>query len=170
MENLDFSLYKLLVQEVREARKARRQLANLFVTLNLAGASALGFLVNGADHLPPALATWLIIALVLTCWVWRTSNAYYTQMLAIKYEIIYEREKALGVDALQREWKKLSQHGLFKWFALERLMPVLFIIGYVIFLIYLITPEDVANAQAAFDTALARAGSFIEPVHPDKGP
>lgn len=34
----DFELYKLLVEEAREARRARRELSNIFTTINLAGA------------------------------------------------------------------------------------------------------------------------------------
>lgn len=139
----DFGLYKLLVHEVRETRRARRQLANLLITLNLAGASALGFLANADTRLSPALAAWLIVALILTCLVWRVSNSYYTHLLSVKYDIIYECERSLGYDALQREWKGLSRRGPVKWFGLERLMPLLFIGGYIVFLSYQITTTDV---------------------------
>jgi hypothetical protein len=140
----DFELYKLLVEEVREARKARRQIANLFITLNIAGSSALGFLVNESDT-PAALAAWMIVALVLTCFVWWISNAYYTRMLSVKYDVIYELEAGLGYDALQREWRGLSRRGPMRWFGLEKLMPILFIVGYVVFLSYQTTSQDLVE-------------------------
>ncbi len=60
-----FDLYKLMVEDVREVRRARRQVSNLFITLNLAGASALGFLLRVDSGMPAALKLWLIFALVL---------------------------------------------------------------------------------------------------------
>ena len=51
-----FELYKLLVEEVRETRKGRRDLANMFTTLNLGGVGALGFLAKGDGTFNPALA------------------------------------------------------------------------------------------------------------------
>lgn len=150
MAEFRFDLYKLLVEEVREARRARRDLSNVFMTMNLAGVGALGFLSKGDASLPPALLGWCCVALILTCIIWRLSNAYYTGMLATKYEIIYEVERELRIDALQREWGGLPRKGLMKWFSFERAMPVLFIIGYVIFYAYQVTLEDIGRMFDAF--------------------
>jgi hypothetical protein len=131
-----FELYKLLVEEVREARKARRDLANVFTTLNLAGVGALGFLSRPDNGLSPALLIWTVAALTLTCIVWRTSNAYYTRLLGAKYEILYNVESDLGIDVVRREWRALGDRTLFKFFSFERLMPVLFALGYLVFIAY----------------------------------
>lgn len=146
-----FDLYKLLVEEVREARKARRDLANVFTTLNLAGIGALGFLAGPESGQSAGLLIWAVVALVLCCIVWRASNAYYTAMLGSKYTIIYEIEKDLGIDALQREWRQLPRHGMIRFFSLERAMPVLFGVGYIVFIAYQVTPADVI---AIFNNAL----------------
>src|SRR5262245_32708183 len=104
-----FELYKLLVEEVREARRARRELSNVFMTLNLAGVGALGFLARGgAEGLNAALFGLCTIALVLTCVIWRTSNAYYTGMLGAKYKTIYALEDQLGVHPIRDEWQTLQ--------------------------------------------------------------
>lgn len=140
-----FDLYKLMVEDVREVRRARRQVSNLFITLNLAGASALGFLLRVDSGMPAALKLWLVFALVLTCVVWSTANRYYTRLLAVKYGIIYDIENELEIVVLQREWKELPRKGTIKWFGLERRLPFIFIVGYLVFISYQISSADIAQ-------------------------
>lgn len=148
-----FDLYRLLVEEVREARRARRELSNVFMTLNLAGVGALGFLASGASGLNPALFAWCAVALVLTCLIWRTSNSYYIVLLTAKYREIYELEHQLGVSALRDEYAAIERKRvLMKWFSLERAMPLLFIVGYLVFFAYQVTMDDVARMFNAFWT------------------
>lgn len=130
----NLEIYKLLVEDVREARRARRELSNVFMTLNIAGISALGFLAS-SDGLPnPVLFTLCAIALALTCAIWRTSNSYYTVLLAAKYKNIYAIEDDLGVHPIRDEWQSITgKRRAMKWWSLERAMPVLFIIGYAVF-------------------------------------
>jgi len=133
-ESTAFEFYKLLIEEVREARRARRELANVFMSLNLAGVGALGFLAKDAGELNPALAFWCAFALVLTCFIWRSSNAYYTYMLAAKYEAIYALEEELGRSPMRDEWLAIgAARKRLKSFTLERAMPMLFILGYGVF-------------------------------------
>lgn len=130
----NLEIYKLLVEDVRDARRARRELSNVFMTLNIAGISALGFLAS-ADGLPsPVLFTLCALALALTCIIWRTSNSYYTVLLAAKYKNIYAIEDDLGVHPIRDEWQTITgKRRTMKWWSLERAMPILFIIGYVVF-------------------------------------
>ena len=139
----DFDVYKLLVEEVREARKARRDLSNIFTTMNLGGVGALGFLAKPDSGLPAALLLWAAGALVMVCLIWRMSNSYYSTMLKLKYDIIYEYEEKLGIDPLRREWKGLPRRGPPKWFSLERAMPLLFVLGYAVFLAYRISWSEI---------------------------
>lgn len=131
-----FDFYKLLVEEVREARRARRELSNMFLTLNTAGVGALGFLAQSdGQHVHPALPVLLTIALVLTCVIWATSNHYYTLLLAAKYRAVYALEEELGRHPIREEWEQLQgKRRTMKWFSLERLMPALFIVAYALFL------------------------------------
>ena len=46
MNAATFELYRLLVEEAREARRARREMSNMFLTLNLAGVGALGIIAR----------------------------------------------------------------------------------------------------------------------------
>jgi hypothetical protein len=129
-----FEFYRLLVEEVREARRARRELSNMFLTLNTAGVGAMGFLAQGDGSLDPALMAVLAGALALTCIIWRTSNSYYTLLLAAKYRAIYALEGELGRHPIREEWEALQgKRRTMKWFSLERMMPVLFIVAYVLF-------------------------------------
>ena len=154
-----FDLYKLLVEEVREARKGRRELANMFTTPNLGGVGALGFLAKGGGGpFTPALLGFLAIALVATCIIWRMSNDYYTHVLKVKYDIIYDLEQKLGIDALQREYAGLNRRGPVKWFSMERAMPILFVFGYIVLIAYTTSWSDVVaiiNAAVAPLRALA---------------
>jgi hypothetical protein len=131
-----FEFYKLMVEEVREARRARRELSNMFLTLNTGGVGALGFLAQGnGQHIHPALPVLLTVALVLTSVIWATSNHYYTLLLAAKYKGIYALEAELGRHPIEQEWVQLQgKRGALKWFSLERMMPALFMVGYALFL------------------------------------
>ncbi len=132
MTDMTFALYRLLVEEVRDARHARRELSNIFLTLNVAGFGALGFIAR--DNGDPALLAMLASALAMTCVIWRTSNAYYTLMLAAKYKAIYAVEDQLGLHPIRDEWTALhGKRRAMKWFSLERAMPLLFIFGYGLF-------------------------------------
>ncbi|MBL8560371.1 MAG: hypothetical protein JNM47_16740 [Hyphomonadaceae bacterium] len=153
-----FDLYKLLVEEVREARRARRELANVFTTLNLGGVGALGFLAGPNAGSSAGLLIWAVVALVLICIVWRTSNAYFTRLLGAKYAILYSVETELGIDPIQREWRAMGDRTLFNFFSFERLMPLLFAIGYAIFIAYHVSW---AEAVQLFETAIRPLKALI---------
>jgi hypothetical protein len=138
--NASFELYKLLVEEVREARRARRELSNAFLTLNLGGVGALGYLARGEIGAlkDPALLIWFCAALAFTCWIWRTSNSYYTHLLRAKYAILDEVEAKLEAQPIKDEWERLRPHKPRRAFSLEYAMPTLFGIGYLVVMAYLI--------------------------------
>jgi hypothetical protein len=130
----NLEIYKLLVEDVREARRARRELSNIFMTLNIAGMSALGFLASASGLPNPVLFSLCAVALALTCVIWRTSNSYYTVLLAAKYRNIYAIEDDFSVHPIRNEWESITgKRRAVKWWSLERAMPVLFIIGYALF-------------------------------------
>lgn len=159
--DMTFELYRLLVEEVRDARRARRELSNIFLTLNIAGFGALGLIARDNGDLNPALFAMLAFALALTCVIWRTSNGYYTLMLAAKYKTIYALEDQLGVHPIRDEWNALhGKRRAMKWFSLERAMPILFILGYGLFFAIqtgALELEPLLNqARDAIDTAVER--------------
>lgn len=146
----NLEVYKLMVEDVREARRARRDLSNVFMTLNIAGMGALGFLAR-ADGLPdPVLFALCALALATTCVIWRTSNSYYTVLLAAKYKVIYALEDDLGVNPIRNEWESITgKRRTMKWFSLERAMPLLFILAYLVFFAVQVGGLDVPALIAA---------------------
>lgn len=133
MTDVTFETYRLLVEEAREARRARRELSNIFLTLNLAGVGALGIIARDGERLEPALFGWCAFALALTCVIWRTTNVYYNKVLKAKYIIIRQYEDRLGQRPLYEEYLAMGGAKVMRAFTLERIMPFLFILGYVVF-------------------------------------
>jgi len=143
-EDRTFELYKLLVEEVRETKRARRELSNMFLSLNLGGVGALGFLARDGDGLNPMLFGLVAFALALTCLIWRTSNRYYTLLLDAKYHSIYEVEDQLAHRPIRAEYERLrDSRRVMKWATLERAMPWLFIVGYGAFFTIQVSDEHV---------------------------
>ncbi len=128
-----FDLYQLLVEEARDARRARRELVNTFLTLNLAGLGALGLISRDESGFTPTLFGWAALALALTCIIWRTSNAYYNRALKTKYKIITRYEQEMGKTPLFEEYTAMGAGKTMRAFTLERVMPYLFVLAYVVF-------------------------------------
>jgi hypothetical protein len=157
MSDQTFELYRLMIEEVREAKRARRDLTNTFMTLNLGGTGALGFLARGdGAALNPALFVMTAFALVLTCIIWRTSNRYYTLLLDAKYKSLYALEDTLSYHPIREEYDALKgKRAAMKWFTLERAMPWLFVVGYILFCVVQLELVDFA---ALIDRARTAAG------------
>jgi hypothetical protein len=133
MADHTFDIYRLLVEEARDARRARRELSNIFLTLNLAGLGGLGLLVREQSALDPTLFGWGAAALALTCIIWRTSNSYYNRALKTKYKIITRYEQDIGKTPLLEEYTAMGGAKTMRAFTLERAMPYLFMIAYLVF-------------------------------------
>lgn len=133
MADYTFDIYRLLVEEARDARRARRELSNTFLTLNLAGLGALGLIAREQTGLNPILFGWGAVALALTCLIWRTSNAYYNRALKTKYKIITRYEQDLGKTPLFEEYTAMGGTKTMRAFTLERAMPYLFLAAYLVF-------------------------------------
>ena len=158
----NLEIYKLMVEDVREARRARRELSNVFMTLNIAGMSALGFLASTSGLPNPTLFTLCAIALALTCMIWRTSNSYYTVLLAAKYKAIYAIEDDLGIHPIRDEWQSITgKRRAMKWWSLERAMPILFIIGYAVFFAVQVGGWDV---EAVFSSLIDGATDLLRSI------
>jgi hypothetical protein len=133
MADYTFDIYRLLVEEARDARRARRELSNIFLTLNLAGLGGLGLIAREQGLLNPTLFGWGAAALGLTCIIWRTSNAYYNRSLKTKYKIITRYEQDLGKTPLFEEYTAMGGAKAMRAFTLERAMPYLFVAAYIVF-------------------------------------
>ena len=134
-DGVTFEVYKLLVEDVREARRARRELSNIFLTLNLAGIGALGLIARENSQLEPALFALCALALATTCMIWQTSMTYYTRVLKAKYDIICKYEDDLGHTPLRDEYIATGRLKAMRFFTLERIMPFLFMFAYAVFFV-----------------------------------
>jgi hypothetical protein len=84
--------------------------------------------------------------------IWRTSNSYYTVLLAAKYKNIYAIEDDLGVHPIRSEWESITgKRRAMKWWSLERSMPILFIIGYAVFFAVQVGGWDIRASFQALD-------------------
>jgi hypothetical protein len=128
----------------------------MFLTLNLAGVGGLGLIAREQSQLNPALFAWAAFALILTCIVWRTSNAYYNKALKTKYTIITRYEQDLGHTPLYEEYQSMGGSKMMRAFTLERSMPYLFILGYLVF--FVVQAGDVDTIVANITELLHRAG------------
>jgi hypothetical protein len=160
-DGVTFEVYKLLVEDVREARRARRELSNIFLTLNLAGIGALGLIAQENGDLDPALFALLTLALATTCAIWQTSMAYYTRVLKAKYEVIGRYEDEIGHAPLRDEYNAMGRLKAMRSFTLERIMPLLFVFAYVVFFIVqtIGVAELLTNMQTWFGNVLSQLGA-----------
>lgn len=140
MADHTFDIYRLLVEEARDTRRARRELSNIFLTLNLAGLGGLGLIAREHGGLNPTLFGWGALALALTCLIWRTSNRYYNRALKTKYTIITRYEQEIGKTPLLEEYNAMGGAKVMRAFTLERITPYLFLLAYLVF--YLVQADQ----------------------------
>jgi hypothetical protein len=169
MSDRDFETYKLLVEEVRAAREARRDMSNMFTTLNLGGVGALGFLMSPSNGPLAVYVVWLSIALILSCLVWMMSNGYYRRLIAVKYTTIYAVEDSMGVSYFQQEWKALPRNTISRWFSLERMMPAIFLVGYALFLASRMGETAPQWLAEAWRTAASWVGWLLQEIAEFRG-
>jgi hypothetical protein len=158
LADLTFEIYRLLVEEVRDARRARRELSNIFLTLNVAGVGGLGLIARDNGELNPTLFVWCAVALVLICVIWATSNWYYNRVLREKYKIITVYEQRLGETPLHDEYMAVGPAKVARAFTLERAMPALFILGYAVFYAVQVGGLDIATLIDSARELLRRFG------------
>jgi hypothetical protein len=142
---VEFETYKLMVEDIRDVQRARRETVTTYVTLNIAGIGAIGFLGSDNQAFDPALVNWLVIGLVLVCFLWQGTERAFLNQLARKYHHVIKQADRLGLDP---EWTE----SIMRWTgrpartyeqaAVQRLMPFLFMLGYVIFLLHQISADQ----------------------------
>jgi hypothetical protein len=97
--------YRLMADSA-ERTQDRRQLANsFFITANLAIGAVYTFLVHTEQHrlLIPAAAVGVAV-----CGLWAATLWYYRALLAAKFRLLGEFERAHGIAGYEREWEIFS--------------------------------------------------------------
>lgn len=152
-------LYRIMVEEVRDARGARRDASNQYLTTNIAGLLGLHALAGGGDSevtvgplaMPTAQAPIQLLfgytfILILICLIWQTSNRYYAFLLRAKMRQLDKLEQQLTSQPLREEYMSFGGTRSGRFFALERSLPLFFVIAYVMFLAYQVTWADLISA------------------------
>ncbi len=146
LECILFEQYKLYV-EMADRISSRRDTANaFFLTLNsLVLGSSAGIISKGILFEPKWLLVFPFLVLCLQLYFWRRLIISYKQLNGAKFQIIGELEKRLPASPYgQAEWVYLLKGGKDRnvyWplTHLESKIPWIFLIGYVIALIALIS-------------------------------
>lgn len=128
-QQLAFQFYSLLLSEAASLRTARRETNNFFMTLNVAGLGAIGFLMNeGTD---PGILVLLCGTMLIVSFIWWNSISHYAKLSGIKYDIIKTVEDQLPIQPTQEEWRRFTGgkrgQGSNRF---EKNVPMLFAIGY----------------------------------------
>lgn len=137
-EGDDWRFYELWINDVARLREGRRQTTNFFLSLNLAGSGALGFVLNPTN----AIAHYYILIAVPAMWLvnlsWIASDRWYLRLTLLKLHFLQLLEKDLPRQPLTDEFARIDQKKpplwwtILKWLEMESLLPVLFSTAYLI--------------------------------------
>ncbi|MGD9981610.1 MAG: hypothetical protein AB7H66_05040 [Hyphomonadaceae bacterium] len=136
-ENANLELYRLWLEEIARLRDTRQAQSNLCVTVNLGAVSALGFLMSDAN-LPAYLVVWISLAMIAVNISWITNDAWLATVTWRKIMFARELEEKFPQQPLTDESRNLDwrRRHTFAWlFGFKRVMPVLFLVGFIVILI-----------------------------------
>lgn len=106
---------------------------NIFVTLNLAIVAAIS--INWDMK-----SLFILVAGIVVCVIWLLFIRNYKLLNTEKFNVINEIEKKLPVKPFNDEWKKLERNKQYKDSTrLEKTLPIMFIVLYVIAIITIVT-------------------------------
>jgi len=131
-ESLAVELHRTLLSHATANSEARRATNQFFLALHAAAFAALGY----ASQTPasPRLAvvtTVLAGMMIFFCLVWLSALGYYKRLAAAKFAVIDEIETHLPIQPMRMEWEAMARRGLTVT-DLERLVPLMFVIGFAI--------------------------------------
>lgn len=128
-------LYGVLCDQADSISRSRRETSQFYVALHLAASSALGWSLahaTTAPHIIPLLP-YLCLAMLVLCGFWFSMLTYFARLNEFKFKAILQLEKDLPVHALQEEWNDHRSGFRLSASQLEKAVPLLFALGYLIF-------------------------------------
>jgi len=144
-----FDFYRLLIEDAGALRAARRETNNFFMTLSTGGLGAVGFLMS--EGLDPGVIALLCGTMLIIAFIWWNSISHYARLVSIKYQIIKKVEDQLPMQPTQEEWALFAKGKRDKGSAhIEKLVPVLFAVGYAGFALLQLGQMDLAGGVASF--------------------
>lgn len=144
-----FDMYRLLIEDAGALRGARREANNFFMTLSTGGLGAIGFLMN--EGLDPGVIALLCGTMLIISFLWWNSITHYARLVSIKYQIIKKVEDQLPLQPTQEEWALFAKGKRDKGSShIEKLVPLLFAIGYAGFALLQLGQMDLVSGVASF--------------------
>ena len=87
-EGDDWRFYELWVNDVAKLREGRRQTTNFFLSLNLAGSGALGFVLNPANGIAHDYVLIAVPAMWLVNLSWIATDRWYLRLTFLKLHFL----------------------------------------------------------------------------------
>lgn len=133
MDNINDSKDELLlaqwqtcVEMANSVSQRRDTMNNIFITLNLAIMAAVSIVWDIKSIL-------ILVAGIVVCVLWLLFIRNYKQLNSVKFDVINKIEKDLPAQPFCDEWEKLKNNKKYMdGTKLERYLPVMFIVLYVI--------------------------------------
>lgn len=130
--------YKMFVEMADRYTSRRGQTSRFYIVL-LTGLLAILSVYVNMDLKIECLSVLLFsvsISGLAICWLWRRNIDSYRQLAKAKYDTIRDMEKNLPYSCYSKEWKILQENNYKKLTEVEKQIPIVFSIPYLILLIY----------------------------------
>ena len=138
-----FEQYKLYLQGIEKISDRRENANKYFITVNSGVIVALSFLVQHLNNLftPYLIMGVLILGIVLSVIFYFLINSY-KQLNSGKFAVLHKMEESLPIQMYKDEWFALGEgkdkSKYFPFSHIERLVPVIFGIGYFVVLFFVL--------------------------------
>lgn len=144
-----FDFYRLLIEDAGALRAARRETNNFFMTLSTGGLGAVGYLMS--EGLDPGIVALLCGTMLIINFIWWNAISHYARLVTIKFQIIKKFEDQLPYQPTQEEWALFAKGKRDKGSShIEKLVPLLFAIGYAGFALLQLSQLDLASGVGSF--------------------
>ena len=124
--------WQTCVEMANSVSQRRDTMNNIFVTVNLAIIAAVSLTFEFRT-------IFILSAGIVLCVLWIFFIQNYKLLNSTKFKVIQQIEEKLPVTPFKDEWKELKKNKIYKdGTKLETILPIMFIILYVIAIIYII--------------------------------
>lgn len=124
--------WQTCVEMANSVSQRRDTMNNIFITVNTALLAAVSLRFD-------IKTVFILISGIVLCVIWKLLIRNYKILNRVKFEIIQEMEEGLPVRAFHDEWERLCSDRKYKdGTSMEKSIPILFIIIYVLAIIVMI--------------------------------
>ena len=132
--------YKIYV-EMMDRISSRRYKSNSFYISLLSGITAFialiyQFFPNSDLFISNVSIIFILILSISLCIIWFIHVGSYRQLNNAKFKIIHKMEKKLPYECYKKEWDKIKKKFYIKLTVLEQVIPIIFIIIFIVLIIF----------------------------------